>query len=140
MKIRNGFVSNSSSSSFIIIGDKLDTQSFLENPEKFKKEGTKIYCIGHYFCEGADVFEVIDEIIEDIKNNQWKIEYLDEIRFYRTSEEIETNNNEEKIITPDVFNGNETGNLTITSGEMDYHSTQTSEDFINNYIFRNNGY
>ena len=41
MKIRNGFVSNSSSSSFILVGVKLNTESLLKNPEykaQFDKE------------------------------------------------------------------------------------------------------
>jgi len=56
MKIRNGFVSNSSSSSFLIIGKKCSDLSNLTKADI--KKG--ITAIGKYLWEGKDVFNITD--------------------------------------------------------------------------------
>jgi hypothetical protein len=69
MKIREGFVSNSSSSSFVIIGKKLS-----EIPEKIGDK--KIYLTSGYFnCgEGETVVQINQKIADFInKNNKGNI-------------------------------------------------------------------
>ena len=48
MKIRNGYVSNSSSSSFLIIGRKIDYNDI--------KDEDLIYVEGKELCDGKDIF------------------------------------------------------------------------------------
>ena len=54
MKIRQGFVSNSSSSSFIILGKDVDIMNITPNMVKEKI----IMVIGDSLWEGEDVFQI----------------------------------------------------------------------------------
>ena len=60
MKIRNGFVSNSSSSSFIAIAEKIDADKIAVEVAN----GSNICFKGGYMCEGVDFFRVDSEFIE----------------------------------------------------------------------------
>ena len=94
MKIRNGFVSNSSSSSFIIVGVELDqTQEnckslcdkYLDVTEKELKSFTEKICCGKEmkskFCPtcGKNIDDVEGTInyIELFRENQWDLDGLD---------------------------------------------------------------
>lgn len=64
MKIRSGFVSNSSSSSFILTYDKtkvLDSASKIVEYLKNTKDNSKLYFRGRELNEGEDIFELEDE-------------------------------------------------------------------------------
>jgi len=54
MKIRNGFVSNSSSSSFLILGNNIDILDVTSSMIKEKQ----IYFLGKYLNEGRDIFQI----------------------------------------------------------------------------------
>lgn len=67
MKIRNGFVSNSSSSSFILKSDgvTLDKKGTLEWIKNQKNSNKQLLVIGEEICEGNDIF-YLDDIKEKI--------------------------------------------------------------------------
>ena len=67
MKVRNGFVSNSSSSSFILKSDgvtldKKGTLEWIKNPENSNKQ---LLVIGEEMAEGDDIF-YLDGIKENV--------------------------------------------------------------------------
>ena len=80
MKIRNGFVSNSSSSSFLILGKRIS------NPEDKIKEGSKVIAVG-YGCgtsgDAQDFCMELDQKSYDILvNNKWFIENESDFNFF----------------------------------------------------------
>jgi len=66
VKIRSGFVSNSSSSSFIVIGEILKRKDITEN---LIATG-KVYFRGTCLAEGFDFFQVTQEIFKYAQKNE----------------------------------------------------------------------
>jgi hypothetical protein len=84
MKIRNGFVSNSSSSSFILIGEEINEGEI--NFSNLKKDEYYIVKINDYFEYGCGFMELNDEILNFLKDNreEEKIsEFIDNCTFYK---------------------------------------------------------
>ena len=61
MKIRLGFVSNSSSSSFVVVGSKLSHGDTFKQAEELIKTG-RLYAEGSWSCDGVDFFKVTQEM------------------------------------------------------------------------------
>ena len=79
MKTRNGFVSNSSSSSFVILGNRLDAFYSIESKDV---DGGIIYCRGDEFGEGFDFFKVTPKIFEFLKRKE-DSEVMSRLSFYK---------------------------------------------------------
>lgn len=122
MKIRTGFVSNSSSSSFTLIGHEI-------SPDEINKYDT-VYFIGQYLNEGYDLFKIDEEFMNRYKDVYWK-----DCEFFAVK----------KIYDGEMigkFTQEELQSLTTKDGilsiEADYHSEYENniEQFEERYIDR----
>jgi hypothetical protein len=116
MKIRNGFVSNSSSSSFMILGDNLGHRA----PDKFESD---IWVVGTDLGEGSDVFPLTKEMFNYLIEHKNSVD--NPISFIRG---IAMSDGEivEKKSLPDRFKA--------YMVEASYHSTDSLEAFMANYF------
>jgi len=119
MKIRNGFVSNSSSSSFIIVGQIIN--DVFVTPELI--EDGKVYGSSWEYCgDGADFFKIDQSMFEMYgKFGTGKIE------FYKVDVLLGESGEVSKEDLPD-------GDFKIFTMEVDYHTTQNIDDFSERYL------
>lgn len=113
MKIRTDFVANSSSSSFVIVGNEINSLEKL-------KESKNPHMIGIQLCDGIDYFNVsnyIDYISQKMFENYIFIDEID-------SNEYRIDLNTSKITTDKI---------SIFSENIDYHCTEDIEHFIEHY-------
>ena len=119
MKKRQGFVSNSSSSSFVLVGKAINLKT-LEDFKNEQREGTCISAEGKDLCDAMDFFTVSEEHFEAML--EFKI--LDEFTFYREYASGEYKASVPEKLEPECI---------AVAIDMDYHTSETVEDMIENY-------
>lgn len=117
MKTRNGFVSNSSSSSFVILGKKINVEDLknVKNPK----------LLGGYINEGQDVVTLDSEKIELIEKFGLKSDWI----IIDSYKEIdgESGGRMSKDDLPE-------GDIDIIGIKKDYYCTEDINEFIEDYI------
>ena len=127
MKIRNGFVSNSSSSSFIIIGKPVNINDLKVSDIKNKN----YVVVGKDLSDGSDIFN-IDSI--DIFYFLKTVEYMDnpfeDFEIFENSKIKSRTEDEIKFDSKDMLEGE----LTAISYWQDYRSCKDIEDLFDKYL------
>ena len=121
MKIRMGFVSNSSSSSFVIVGSKLTHEDAHSKARDLIKK-RRLYAEGSWCCEGVDFFEVTQDIWDAYNTSS----VYKGFTFYDTQmKEEESIKINKKDIKGDEFE--------VYIINIDHHSTDGVEEFKERY-------
>lgn len=132
MKIRNGFVSNSSSSSFIAIAREVNIDDISVKDIRNKK----YYTFGKNLSDGVDLIDITSEdmlkFFQFVKGweGYWKKEFIP-FKFYEIIKEA----SEDSIhFSKKDLNDDE---YVIISDDIDYHSSETLDDLLENYCEEN---
>jgi len=124
MKIRQGFVSNSSSSSFIAIGKQVNASEISESDIV---DG-KIWCEGRDLGDGTDIFQLKDSFALYIINN-----FTEEFIVYKIYKHAE----DEIDITIKELNklvADKDEKLTIFEMMQDYNSSNNTKSIYSRYV------
>ncbi|MFA5312472.1 MAG: hypothetical protein WC375_04015 [Methanomassiliicoccales archaeon] len=119
MKVRNGFVSNSSSSSFALIGISIPIYQL--KPTDIKKT---IYVVGRWNGDGADVFSIENEdMLKFVQEHQEYFRHVFvEARLIDESSPLSCTR---KDLPSKVF--------TILTGSRDHHGSECLADLQSRY-------
>ena len=119
VKVRNGFVSNSSSSSFVTIG-RWSSEKDIDKPN--------VMIYGGRGNEGIEYFRPSKDMIEYIKENDCKdVEFFEEVASFGESSRID------KFVLIYNLLKFEAKEIMILTFDIDYNPPQTLEDFIISY-------
>lgn len=121
MKTKKAFITNSSSSSFIIIGEELFANEITD--EMIDK--SQVLALGCYLCNGQDLFKVTREMFNVIKDNP---NHIWELIFIRPAAHLSSGDRLNLDLLSDVKVP------IICSGECDHHETDNVQAFVDRYL------
>lgn len=125
MKIRSNYVSNSSSSSFLIIGNEIG--NIFDEPKKeldFQKN-YYIYIGKNNFDSGTDVISLNQKLYDWLYEYKWNIKDVGEGKIIKVIELIEN----DCLKIPDNIT-----NAKVWHIKMDHNSSETIKDLEERYI------